>query len=66
MKLNFCTLFDKNYLARGLVLFDSLERVCSDFNLFVLAFDDDCYSYLQSIKKENLIAVRLQDFENEA
>jgi len=34
--------------------------------LFVLAFDDDCYSYLQSIKKENLIAVRLQDFENEA
>jgi hypothetical protein len=61
---NFCTLFNSNYLTRGLALYQSLERVCSSFHLFVVAFDDMAFNYLTSESLSNLTVISLKDFED--
>lgn len=64
--LNFCTLFNANYLARGLALYQSLEATCPAFHLYVFAFDDESYAYLQNSPLPNLTVISLQDFEGPA
>ena len=49
----FCTLFDSNYLDKGLVLLDSLKRLNIDFKLYVLAMNDKCYEVLSDVMKSN-------------
>ncbi|MDR0605970.1 MAG: glycosyl transferase [Bacteroidales bacterium] len=65
MKYNFCTLFDTAYLSRGLAMYDSLERHCKDFHLYIFAFDDNCYQTLKSINKSHLTVISLSEFEDE-
>lgn len=65
-KLNFCTLFDSNYLARGLVMYESLLEQCSDFHLYVFAFNDSCYKVLSELALEKITVIPLIDFEDEA
>lgn len=64
-KYNFCTLFDSNYLTKGLILYDSLIKTCDHFHLYVYAFDDFCYKTLLDLKLPHLTVVSLLDFENE-
>jgi hypothetical protein len=61
----FCTLFDSNYLDKGLVLFDSMKRCMSEFKLYVIAFDDRCYEVLTKLNYRELIPISLQEFESE-
>lgn len=61
----FCTLFDSNYLDKGLVLFDSLVKNAGNFKLYVIAFDDKCYDVLHSLNDDRLLPIRMGDFENE-
>ena len=61
--MNFCTLFDSNYMNRGLALFESLCKVCNDFCLYVVTFDDIAYNKLVKIKHPSLVVERLIDFE---
>jgi hypothetical protein len=63
--LNFCTLFDSNYISRGLALFESLKKTAPDFHLFIVAFDDDCYRYLENLHKKELTVISLAEFEDE-
>jgi hypothetical protein len=63
--INFCTLFDSNYLTRGLALYESLEKVCFSFHLYVIAFNEECYDYLKNAALPNLTAIALKDFEDE-
>lgn len=66
MKLyNFCTLFDTYYLTRGLALYESLQKHCDNFHLYIFAFDDNTYSVLHEQKFENVTIISLQEFENE-
>lgn len=60
----FCTLFDSNYLDRGLVMFSSLKDLHITFKLYVLAMDDKCFEVLSDVQKNNkeLIAVSLNEF----
>ncbi len=61
---NFCTLFDSNYLTRGLALYESLVRVCPSFHLYVVAFDKDSYEYLKKENLKSLTPISLSEFED--
>lgn len=63
--LTLCTLFDHNYLDKGLAMYGSLERVCKDFELYVLAMSDRCYEILTDLNYPHIKPIKLVDFEDE-
>ena len=62
--LNFCTLFDSNYFSRGVVMHQSLLEKCSDFHLYIFAFDDIALSLLRELKLKNATIISLTEFED--
>lgn len=63
--LTLCTLFDHNYLDKGLAMYESLERVCGEFELYVLAMSDKCYEILTELNYSHIKPIKLEDFEDE-
>lgn len=63
--LNFCTLFNSNYLSRGLALYYSLVDHSKPFHLYIYPFDDITYSILVKLKLQHTTIVKLEDFETE-
>ncbi len=64
--LNFCTLFDANYLARGLVTYESLMSATEgSAHLYVFAFDDLSLTTLRTMNLPNLTVISLAEFEDE-
>ncbi len=63
--LTFCTLFDSNYLDKGLVLYGSLKENVTDFKLYILAMDDRCCEILNTMNLENVVVISLKEFEDE-
>jgi hypothetical protein len=57
---HFCTLFDRNYAARGLALHRSLMRHCEDFVLHVLCLDAATREALSAL---SLARIELVDIE---
>ncbi len=62
---NFCTLFDSNYLSRGLVMYDSLKKHENDFHLYVFAFDNKAHEILKKLALDKVTVISLKDFESE-
>lgn len=63
--LHFCTLFDANYLARGLVTYESLMSATEgSAHLYVFAFDDLCLTTLKGMNLPNLTVISLAEFED--
>jgi len=60
----FCTLFDSNYLTRGLALYNSLEKHCADFHLYIFAFDYKCYEVLTKLNLDKVTIISLKEFED--
>jgi hypothetical protein len=60
----FATLFDKNYISRGITLYKSLKDTCLDFKLFILALDDFTYDFIENLNFNDIILIRLTDLEN--
>lgn len=66
MKHAFCTLFDQNYLNRGLALYESLRKHCASFALYIFCFDDKTYQILTQLDLANVELIPLSQFEDEA
>jgi hypothetical protein len=62
--LNFCTLFNVNYLAKGLAMYNSLSANNSNFHLYVFAFDDVTHNILTEKNLRNVTVITLNDFES--
>lgn len=62
---NFCTLFNINYLSRGLAMYFSLKEFCPDFHLYIFPFDDITANYFSINKLPNITIVLLADFEDD-
>lgn len=62
---NFTTFFDKNYLARGLVLIESLQQHSESFAIYVLCLDDFTANFFRQNNKQypQVIVVLLSDIE---
>ena len=63
--MNFCTLFDSNYLDKGICLYNSLSRVSTDFTLFIFCFDEKSKEILCEMKLSNVVLLSNKDIEDE-
>jgi hypothetical protein len=61
--LHFATLFDINYLTRGLALYQSMQKHISEFTLYVLALDDNVTSFFADSGYSNIRTIHLTDIE---
>lgn len=57
----FCTLFDSNYLDRGLALYWSMRKHINVFKLYVFAFDDRCLKVLSDMGLKNVVLLSVKD-----
>ena len=61
---NCCTLSDYNYILKGLVLYDSLEKnTKEDFTLYYLCLDDKTFETLTELELKYLIPINLKEIE---
>jgi len=64
MRREFCTLFDANYLLKGVALYRSLESQGADFRLWVLCMDDEAHDVLGGLDLPRAELIRLADLED--
>ena len=64
MKENFVTYFDKNYLPRGLCLYNSLIKQNIDFVLWIVCTDEVTYKFFEINDLRSIKIVKLKDIEN--
>ena len=63
---HYCTYFDHNYLARGLVLLRSLAKhSAEEFRLWVLTLSDECERLLNELRIDGLVIIPLARLETE-
>ncbi|HTY12894.1 MAG TPA: glycosyl transferase [Candidatus Omnitrophota bacterium] len=61
----YCTLFDKNYLYKGLSLYRSLADNGEKFTLWVLCLDDTTREVLEKLAYPGIKTITLAEFEDE-
>jgi hypothetical protein len=66
MTLNFTTLFNSKYLAKGVALIYSLQKSCPDFHLYVFAFDEQSYDILKKKNLSNTTVISPDEFETQS
>lgn len=63
---HYCTLFDRNYLYRGMALHSSLLKHAKPFTLWILALDENTYAILKALKLACVKLLTLKDIEDKA
>ncbi len=61
----FCTLFDSNYLDKGLALYESMKTNLAEFTLYILAMDIKCEEILKDLSYEYIKVINLSVFINQ-
>ena len=61
---NYCTLFDSNYLTRGLAMYESLKKHSDNFHLYIFSFDDKSHKLLKILNLEFATVISLKKFED--
>ena len=59
----YCTLFDRNYITRGLTLHGSLLRHCQPFELLILCLDEITMGILRALELPHVRLVALSSLE---
>jgi hypothetical protein len=62
----FATFFDKNYLSRGVVLYNSIKKYTSDFKFYILCLDSetkDYFSKQNSLQYSEVFCIELSELE---
>ncbi len=59
----FATLFDYNYLSRGIVLYNSLKLHCTHFTLYILALDIQTERFFTENHFEDIVLISLHELE---
>ena len=62
--MNFCTLYDSNYISKGIALYLSIRRYTKDFTMYVMAMDRKCQQILNSLSLEGIIVECIEDIED--
>ena len=62
MNTVYCTLFDSNYLDKGIVMIKSLQEVDNTAKVYVLCMDDICRFVLEDFGLNNVYLITLDDF----
>ena len=65
MGLHFCTLFDSNYLIKGVAMIRSLQANCPLANIYVLCMDVYSHEVLTSLNIFNVHLIPLSDIEDD-
>jgi SAM-dependent methyltransferase len=65
MRNEFCTLFDVNYLPRGLVLYHSLAEHCDEFRLRVYCVDAESKQILDRLALPHLETIGFDELEHD-
>lgn len=60
-KMIFCTLFDSNYLDKGLALYSSMREHIKDFKLYIFAFDNKSFEVLSDMRLKNTVIISVED-----
>lgn len=60
----FCTLFDSNFLTRGIALYESLYKHCDSFHLYIFALDGRCSDVLKKLSLKNTTIISHEEFES--
>src|SRR5512143_3434249 len=61
----FCTLFDSNYLLKGVAMLRSLSRHCPEAHVHVLCMDDQTQHILTQLALPNTTCIPLSELEDD-
>lgn len=62
----FCTLFDSNYLLKGVSMLKSLARHCPAAHVYVLCMNEPTRTILTELRLPHITCISLSDVEDEA
>ncbi|MDP4181195.1 MAG: hypothetical protein Q8942_08905 [Bacillota bacterium] len=65
MKHYYCSTFSKDYVYKGLLLYNSLERFDKDFHFFIICLHEEVKSLLEKISLKNATIITLDDIEKD-
>lgn len=64
VKYVYCTLFDINYIIKGIIMLLSLIQCSQDLKIYVLALDEETEKIIRDYQFDNIIVIKFSDFIN--